>query len=512
MGLTQGSTVLPADKEQNPNVLFISIDDLRPELGCYGNPVIRTPNLDRLASMGMVFTKTFCQVAVSAPSRASLFTGLRPDSVHVWGLEDKFRNTMPDVKTLPKYLHQYGYYTVGIGKIFHNFMPDSVSFDEPDLRPDAYKTPDRILRDAESFHYDEAITQRQREIREAKIKKNPAARQYADGWGYGSSVEVFEGPDSVLYDGAQTELAIRTLSRLKNSDQPFFMALGYYRPHLPFVAPRKYFDLYDPSTIPLAANPFLPADAPVMAADNQYELAACYDLAYVKHPRGFTLCPDSARILKQGYYASVSYVDACIGRLMQEMDKMGLLENTVIVVWGDNGWKLGEHNSWTKQTNYNIDTRVPLIIYTPDLKKRGKTCSRLTELVDLFPTVCELAKVKMPDYAQGTSLVPLLKDPARPWKPAVFSQFHRKPNITPDKKRYMGYSMVTPEYHYVEWRYWDYEKKLPGERVAMELYDLSRDPDENHNLAVKPEYAETLTQLAAQMKAGWKSARPVSVR
>ena len=493
-----------------PNVIFISFDDLRPELGCYGNDEIKTPHLDEFAEGSVVFLNTYCQAAVCQPSRASYMTGLRPDSIRSWHLGDHHRGAFPDVVTMPQYFHEFGYHTVSIGKIFHNHVPDSVSFDEPDLRPAAYKTSEMIDRDAESFYYDEDIIAEHTRRREQWIKDNPErAKGYGAGWGYGPGVECSEAPDHAFYDGAQTDLALETIARVKEKDAPFFLALGYYRPHLPFVAPRKYWDLYERDSISMATNPYLPADAPVFAMNSTYELGACYDIKdYVKHPADGSLPDSIAKILKHGYYASVSYVDACFGKLMSGIREMDLDQNTIIVIIGDHGWKLGEHNSWCKQTNYEIDTRVPMIVYAPGLKGAGQKSDKLCELVDIFPTLCELSGIDLPDYLQGTSMVPLLKDPHREWKSAIFSQFHRRPRITPDGQRYMGYGMRTERYHYIDWYYWDNEEKVPLGFVSSELYDHENDPDENNNIAGNEVNKELVKALHKQLLAGWREALP----
>ena len=486
---------------EKPNVLFISIDDLRPELGCYGVDEIQTPHLDKFATKGVTFTRAYCQTAACAPSRASIMTGLRPDSTRVWHLKDKFRQTIPDVLTMPQYFHKHGYYTVSMGKIFHNHMPDSISFDEPDLRPEEYRTKDMIDRDPESFYYDEAIKEELRQVRDQRLKKNPNA--YAGGWGYGRAFEIADCEDHELYDGAQTDLAIETMKRLKEKEQPFFLALGYYRPHLPFVAPRKYWELYDRDKLSLAPNPFLPKNSPVMAMNSSYELSGCYDMKDVHHPSVKKQPEEMARKLKHGYYASVSYVDACVGKLLKGLDDLGLAENTIVVVWGDHGWKLGEHGSWCKQTNYNIDTRVPLLIYAPGIKGKGQKCDRLVELLDLFPTIGDLAGIEVESYLQGTSMVPLLNNPNLEWKEMAFSQFHRRPKVTPDGGRYMGYSMTTDSYHLVEWYVWDDDKGMRKEFMARELYNHRIDPEESENIAGYPENRDLVLRLSEKLKANW---------
>ncbi len=498
------------DAEKLPNVIFVSFDDLRPELGCYGNKEIKTPNIDRFADAGVAFLNTYCQVAVCQPSRASYMTGLRPDSIRCWHLGDHHRGGIPEVKTMPQYFHDMGYHTVSIGKIFHNHVPDSISFDEPDLRPEEYKTAERITQDAESFHYDDEITEMQLKIRAEKIKnRKPGQKLYADGWGYGKSVESSDVPDVIMYDGAQTELAIETIDRVKDMDKPFYLALGYFRPHLPFVAPTKYWDLYNENSITPASNPFLPKNAPVFAMNSTYELGACYDInEFQRHPANGPLPEDIQLSLKHGYYASVSYVDACFGSLLDALEEMDLMENTVIALIGDHGWKLGEHGSWCKQTNYEIDTHVPMIVYANGIKGAGKQSERLTELVDVFPTLCDLAGIDVPDYLQGTSVRPLLDEPDREWKSAIFSQFHRRPKVALDGQRYMGYGMRTERYHFIDWYYWDNENKVPLDYVECELYDHETDPDENINIAVNPANAELILQLRTQLKAGWRNAVP----
>jgi len=499
----------PEDKQKPPkklNVLFVSIDDLGPNLGAYDNQYIHSPNLDAFAQTGTTFRNTYCQAAVCAPSRASLMTGLRPDSTRVWHLGDKFRKVRPDAVTMPQHFHQQGYRTVCIGKIFHNYMPDSVSWDEPDLRPAQYLRPEWLKRDGETFYVNEE-TQRQQKIkRDLRIAKRP--NYYADGWNNGPAWEMEDVHDTLYFDGAQTELAKRTLTRLSKSDQPFYLALGYFRPHLPFAVPKKYWDLYDRDSLPLASNPFVPKQSPIMSMNSMYELRGYDGFSNLKHPSENVMSEDTARILKHGYYASVSYVDALFGDVIKHLRTLGLYENTVIIVWGDHGWKLGEHNGWCKQTNYNIDIHVPMMVYTPEQLNAGKQTFEITELIDMFPSLCELAHIDAPDYLQGTSFVPLMEDPKRTWKSAAFSQFHRRPKVTPDGKRYMGYSLKTKEYHYVEWYYWNNKTKEKGEFVTSELYDSIADPDENENVSSLAENAAIVEQLSAQLLAGWRAAQP----
>ncbi len=496
-------------KHAKMNVILIAVDDLRTELAYYGDNQAITPNFNRLASYGIAFMNTYCQAAVSAPSRASLMTGLRPDSTQVWHLGDEFRKINPDIITMPQYFKNFGFHTVSIGKIFHNHMPDSISFDEPDLRPEAYKTPELIKRDAESFYVDEKLMDELDSVRAERIK----IRTYGSsgGWGYGVSVEATDAADSLFYDGAQTELAIRKLRELKARNEPFYLALGFYRPHLPFSAPKKYWDMYNRDKIVLPENNYLPIGSPVMAADNNYELNACYDMK-VKHPLFNKMSVDTALLLKHGYLASVSFIDACIGKLLDELDRLDLTGNTVIVLYGDNGWKLGEHNAWCKQTNYIPDIKVPLIISSPQVKKKGKKSYALAELIDIYPTICDVVNIPKPSYLQGTSLKPLFKRPGRKWKSAAFSQIHRLPQRSLDGNRYMGYSMVTKRWHYVKWYGWNVETRSRMAPAATELYDLHKDYEENRNLAELKSYSGVISRLDNQFSKGWKGAQPQSKR
>jgi len=496
----------PNKEEEKLNVLFISVDDLRPDIGVYGNSYIQTPNIDRLAAEGTTFRNVYCQAAVCAPSRASLMTGVRPNTNKVWHLGDKFREINPDIVTMPQHFNKFGYHTVNIGKIFHNYMPDSISWDEPDLRPARYSRSEWLKRDGETFYVNEETQQKQKIKRDSIIALNP--NKYADGWNNGPAWEMEDVHDSLYYDGAQTELALKTLNRLSKNNQPFYMALGFFRPHLPFAAPKKYWDLYDRDSIPLAINPFVPKNSPVMSMNSMYELRGYDGFSHLVHPTKSKIGVDTARILKHGYYASVSYVDTQIGKIIQKLKDLDLYENTVIIIWGDHGWKLGEHNSWCKQSNYNIDIQVPMIIYSPNQKNKGNQTSAITELIDMYPSLCEICGIEIPDYVEGTSFVPLLENPDRDWKTAAFSQFHRRPKITPDGKRYMGYSIKTDNYHYIEWYYWDNKTNKKGEYVSNELYNSNTDPDENENVARDDEYKTTIKDLANQLAQGWEAAKP----
>lgn len=351
-------------------------------------------------------------------------------------------------------------------------MPDSISWDEPDLRPSRYLKKDWLKRDGETFYISEEVNASQAKKRDSLLKLKPV--RYADGWNTGPAWEAADVHDTMYYDGAQTKLAKQTLTRLSKMDKPFYLGLGYFRPHLPFTAPKKYWDLYDPEKIPLPNNPEIPEGAPLYSMNSMYELRHYDGFSHIGHPTSsYRMGIDTVRTLRQGYYASVSYVDALLGDLLSHLKQLGIYENTIIVVFGDHGWKLGDHNSWGKMTNYNIDLKVPLIVRYPGQEKQGTQTDAMVELVDLFPSLCELAGIDIPDYAQGKSFVPLTKDPELPWKNAAFSQFHRRPKVSADGKRYMGYSINTKEYHYIEWYDWD-PKPGQGEHSRAPSYTIRK--------------------------------------
>lgn len=489
----------------SPNILFIPVDDLRPELGAYGDEYIQTPNIDRLAKEGLIFTRAYCQQAVCNPSRASLLTGLRPDSIQVWDLYTNFRDNVPDVVTLPQYFKQNGYITVGLGKAFHNNDPDTVSWTYTPENIDGFPfDPDAVYLNAENL-----------EIQKQKIEALKAAgKSRIDQCGHwyvkANATEIADADDDAYYDGAQTTRAIELMTELKAENKPFFLSVGYYRPHLPFNAPKKYWDMYNRDEIPLAENQFVPEGDPAYLVHGEAELRGYSDCKDLPLPSDEPWDEDRQREIKHGYYASVSYTDAQIGRLLDELDKQGLAENTIVVLWGDHGWKLGEHNGWCKQTTYEIDTRVPLIISGHGVKAKGKQSNALTEFVDIYPTLCEMADLKVPEHLQGTSLVPLCENPDMEWKTAAYSQFllgryGRTKTIDGEK---MGYAIRTDKYRYVEWYNWLADEKQKGEFIRSELFDHDVDPQENTNLATKAEYQETIEKLSEQLKKGWRYSKP----
>lgn len=488
-----------------PNILFIPVDDLRPELGAYGDEFIKTPNIDRLAKAGVTFTRAYCQQAVCNPSRASLLTGLRPDSIQVWDLKTHFRDNVPDIVTLPQYFKQNGYITIGLGKAFHNNDPDTISWTN-------------IPENIEGFPFDPDavyVNDENLEIQNEKIEKLKAAgKSRIDQLGHwyvkANATEMAEVDDDAYYDGAQTTRAIEILQELKEADKPFFLSVGYYRPHLPFNAPKKYWDMYDRGKIPLADNQYVPKGTPAYLVHGEAELRGYSDCQDLPLPSESPWDNNRQREVKHGYYASVSYIDAQIGRLLDELERLGLAENTIVILWGDHGWKLGEHNGWCKQTTYEIDTRVPLIISGQGVKAKGEQSNALTEFVDIYPTLCEMTDLPVPEYLQGTSLVPLTENPELNWKSAAFSQFllGRYGRTKTVDGEQMGYAIRTHQYRYVEWYSWNKEENVASTFIRSELYDHFNDPQENLNIASDPANIKVIEELSHQLKKGWRYAKP----
>jgi arylsulfatase A-like enzyme len=455
------SILFAEDPSPKPNVLFIAVDDLRPELGAYGHEQIQSPNMDRLADEGLIFDRAYCQQAICMSSRASLLSGYRPDRYGIYQNGPLFSH-VPDALTLNQHFLNNGYETVGLGKIYHHGS---------DLESGWTRVPARPKGDWTGRGYlDEASV---RSVKEGEKKPRQDKRK-----GMGPAFEGPDVPDNAYADGKIAELALEELNRLK--DTPFFLAVGFYKPHLPFNAPKKYWDLYDEAAIQLADNPFLPAGAPPEALTDWGELRGYHGM-----PKEGPMPDDLARQLIHGYYACVSYTDAQVGKLLDELDRLGLADNTIVVLWGDHGWKLGEHGMWAKHTNFERDTRVPLIIRAPGMQARGKRTAALTELVDLYPTLSELCGLPLPPHLEGMSFVSLLNDPDQPWKQAAFSQYPR------DHDTLMGYSMRTNRYRYTEWR-----RTEDGSVNSLELYDHQVDPQENVNIATEAENQEIIAALA----------------
>jgi len=483
--LASGVSLVAADRpgvSRKPNVLFVAVDDLRPELGCFGHSHVSSPNIDRLAARGMVFSRAYCQQAVCSPSRSSVLTGARPDTTRVWDLETHFRKALPDVMTLPQHFKQNGYFVQGMGKLFHGGFDDPPSWSVPWTSP-------------KGGHGAYALPENQAIVK-AKIEASKSAPKKQKGKvrNYGPAFEKASVPDNLFHDGALADLAIKALGDCANRDQPFWLGVGFIRPHLPFVAPKKYWDLYDPAKIELAANPFRPKGAPEYAVLPGGELRSYHDIPAGPIPNSL------ARQLKHGYYAAISYMDAQLGRVLDELDRLGLAENTIVVLWGDHGWKLGEHAGWCKHSNVENDTNAPLIVAVPGQPTAGTRTTAIAELVDIYPTLAELCGLSLPKHLEGTSLVPVLRDPAKSIKTAAFSQYPR----SADSLQLMGYSMRTDRYRFTRWVHRQNHEKVH----AIELYDHLTDPQENVNIADDAQRAGLVAELTKQWRAGWQGAGP----
>lgn len=456
LGLGAASLCQAADRR--PNVLFIAADDLRTNLACFGDPVAKTPNLDQLAQRGRVFERAYCQQALCNPSRASLLTGRRPDSLRVWNLPTHFRETLPDVVTLPQHFKQHGYFTQNVGKIFHNWRTkiqgDPVSWSVP-----------------AELHFASHATD------VAVIDGGTPPPNLATAKG----TESRDVPDEAYFDGRVAARAIDALREVSRRPEPFFLAVGFWKPHTPFNPPKRYWDLYRRDEIPPVRNPEGPKDAPLLALKGATELSAGTKEAIAE--------------LRHGYYAATSYLDAQVGKVLAELDRLRLADNTVIVFWSDHGFHLGEHGLWGKTSNYELDAQVPLIIAAPGMPRPGAPTRALVELIDLYPTLldwCDLPKV---EGLEGVSLRPVLENPAARVKAGAFTQTPRPPNIQGGQSDAMGYSVREERYRYTEWRWWQ-----NGTLLAAELYDHERDVYETLNLADLPHLAEVRRRLAAQLQ------------
>ena len=489
-----------------PNILFIAIDDLKPLLGSYGIDWIKTPAMDRLASRGTVFLANFCQYPLCAPTRASLLTGLRPDSTGIYFNPVKTKNVLrvrlPDVVTLPQHFKENGYATVAMSKVFDGRTVDqghdSRSWSLPYIRRVDVAPGGLGFR---SWWQDPETKRRLTEF----AKLNPGQQVL------GPPTEGCDVPDNAYLDGAVGLTAARTIRELAAQRAPFFIAVGFTKPHLPFVAPKKYWDLYDRNSLPLAAFQEWPAGSPEIA---QLKPASGAVRGYEGMPQSGPFSEELQRQLLHGYAACVSYVDAQVDLLLRTLEQAGVADNTIICLWGDHGWLNGEHGHWGKSTDYEDATRAPLIIYAPGVGKGVRTTS-LTEFLDVYPTLCELAGLPLPAHLQGKSLVPLMRNPSARLHEAVISQCSTVDTkmgkqlasglLDEDGGRggidsAMGWALRSPRYRYVEWRKTilnGNERTFGAKVLAVELYDYEKDPLERENLAGKPEYAGVLASQQA---------------
>lgn len=446
-----------AAQSPKKNVLFIGVDDLRVELGCYGDEFMKTPNIDALARRGILFERAYCQQAICAASRISLMTGMRPDSTGVYDLQHPLNKTLPNAMSMPRFFKENGYRTVSLGKIYHHSGDDKAFWDvlESCAKP-AYAAPKTM-----------AMIKEKTKQGKAKNLKGKELRQFVKG----PAFESCDVNDSTYTDGVIANKAIEQLRQ--KGDQPFFLAVGFKKPHLPLVAPKKYFDMYDPTKIEIPSRES-PVGAASQATTSWGELRS-----YNGIPAKGDLTDEQTRSMIHAYRACVSYVDAQIGRVLDELDKQGLRESTIIVFWSDHGWKLGDYGDWCKHTNFELDTHVPLIYSGPGIPS-GKRSSALVEYIDIYPTLSDWCGLKTPSQCEGESSLPLFADPSLPGKKVALSQYPR---------RGMGYSIRSGKWRYTQWR------RKDGQVTEQELYDHSKSDLATKNLIGISENEKTVKRL-----------------
>jgi arylsulfatase A-like enzyme len=436
-----------SDKKEKPNVLFIAVDDLRPELGCYGHQQIMSPNIDKLAANGLTFVNAYCNVPVCGASRASLLTGIRPTQNRFVDFDAWAEKDVPGAVSLPQVFRNNGYHTISNGKVFHHLKDIRESWSEGPWNP--------VASEGNYLNY---LT-----VENLDLLKGGEKR--------GFPYEVADVDDDAYFDGQIAEKSIKDLKRLKKEGKPFFLAAGFLKPHLPFNAPKKYWDLYPEETIHLPDNYYRPKNAPDVVIHNFGELRSYYGV-----PAEGPVSDEMAHQLIHGYYACVSYTDAQIGKLIQALEDFDLAKNTIVVLWGDHGWQLGEHTLWCKHSNFKTSLNTPLIISAPGYNGDQKT-EALVEFVDIFPSLCELTGLDQPAQLQGKSFVPLMINPQMHWKEAVYSRFIQ------------GESVKTSQYLFTEW----YDNN--GKIYSDMLYDHLSDPSENLNISGEVSLADTVRKL-----------------
>ncbi len=441
--------------EERLNVLMLVVDDMNASPASYGHPEAITPNIVKLAARGRLFRRAYCQQAVCNPSRASFMTGRRPDTLKVWDLKRHFRDTLPDVVTLPQHFKNHGWFARGIGKIFHNGNTT------PQGDPASWSVPQTFHW---APHWEDWVVPGAPKGTKPEKKRGPTQR--------------LDVSDDFYWDGQIAEEAIGALRGFKGKKEPFFLAVGFWKPHLPFNAPKKYWDLYDREKLAPPANPQAPEGAPKIALHIWKELRN-----YEGMPKKGDLTNEQTMELRHGYLAAISFVDAQIGRTLDELDRLGLRDNTVVALWSDHGFHLGEHSLWCKTSDYELDARVPLIISAPGMKRPGQATDSLAELVDVFPTLSDLCGLPKVEDLEGVSLRPVIDDPKAKVKDVALTQ-HPRPAYYRGAPEVMGYSARTDRFRYTEWRDWK-----TGEPVAKEFYDHQADPKETVNLSGRREYA-----------------------
>lgn len=457
--------------DPKPNVLFIAVDDLKPLLGCYGNKTIKTPNIDSLATRCVVFERAYANQAVCAPSRNSLLTGKRPQTLGIYDLGTNFRTAEPDAVTLPQAFKKAGYRTEALGKIFHVGHGNHEDDDSWTLPHWKENTVAYLLPESHS------ATELTREESFFSNAGNDVGRLPK-----GAAFEAPDVPDDEYPDGRIANEAILRLRTAKaDKETPWFLAVGFLKPHLPFCAPKKYWDLYDPAKFELPKLQTPPEGAPKFAPTTFGEVRQYSDM-----PETGPLTEEQARKMIHGYHAAVSYMDAQLGKVIAALDKLGLAKNTIIVLWGDHGWHLGDHGQWSKHSNYEEAARIPLLVSAPGVKSNGKSAA-LVETVDIFPTVCELAAVAPPAGLEGRSFAATVLDPTVPTKESITHVFPRGEKL--------GRAIRTARYRMVEWK----KPGAPADTAILELYDYEKDPEETKNLAdSQPDVVAKLREILAK--------------
>lgn len=498
-----------AKKKTAPNIVMIAVDDLKPILGCYGHPIVITPNIDRLASRSTVFDHAYCQQSVSAATRASLLTGWCPDRTQVWDLKTMIRKKNPDVVTLPQYFAANGYETIGIGKIYDprsvDKKQDAPSWSVPYIDNTRYLNKEYgqpVLAQYQSSESKALYEKYHKQAIDSGYTKKKEIEQYVMKF-FKPTTECASVPDNAYYDGATADGAIDFL-RNYHSNKPFFLAVGMKKPHLPFCAPKKYWDLYDRASMPLASYRKKALNSPKFAYHNCGELQSYTDIPPIisfSDIDNVIIPDDKARELIHGYYAAISYIDAQIGKLLDELKRKQMLDNTIIVFWGDHGWHLGDHGLWNKHTNFEHATHVPMMISAPGQKKQRKI-ENPVEFLSFYPTLCSMAGIPVPEGLDGENLkdVVTIGSKAQPKKEYAVSQYPR-----PGK---MGYSIRSNRYRYTVWVDWKGRNLNTDKVYAEELYDYIKDPNETVNVAKNEEYASVLDQ----MKQYWNNYKTTRIK
>lgn len=455
LALALSASPSPAQAPARWNVLFIASDDLNATLSVYGRDYVRTPNLSRLARRGVRFDRAYCQYPLCNPSRSSFLTGLRPDRTKVRDNEAKFRDADPNIVTLPQMFRKNGYYVARVGKLFHYGVPGQIGTNGLD----------------DPASWDHVVNPRGRDKDdESKVVS------IKPGSGLGATLSWLAdgGTDEEQTDGKSATAAIKLLE--EHRDGPFFLAVGFFRPHTPYVAPKPYFDAYPLELVLLAQNP----------PDDRADIPLA---ALTTHAGEPTITQDQRRHAIQAYAASVTFMDAQVGRLLDALDRLGLADRTIVVFLSDHGYHLGEHGLWQKRSLFEESARVPLIVAQPGHKANGMPCLRLAELVDVYPTLAELCGLTPPAGLDGRSLVPLLDEPLQPWKNAAYTEVTRKVG----DNTFLGRSIRTERFRYTEW---------DEGRRGVELYDHKSDPQEFRNVAGDFLYANDLAALSRLLRRG----------